>query len=156
MGANTEIMKGGDVRVLQRKSKTDQEGVGVEWHIPAGRQGVVGPAELIQWYWRNVGKPRSGFMFGSFRSVKGEVRVNGSRPIGYDTVRKQFKAMCMELGLPELDIHSCRIGGASEASRLGAPSEVVKRTGGWKSAAVDGYIRPEGPMKMVVDLLTRK
>ena len=81
--------------------------------------------------------------------------MSGSKPIGYDTVRKQFKLTCEELGLSDLDIHSCRIGGASEASRLGAPREVVKRTGGWKSAAVDGYIRPEGPMRMVVDLLTR-
>ena len=44
-----ESLENGDVRVLQPKSKTDQEGVGVEWHIPAGRQGVVGPAELTDW-----------------------------------------------------------------------------------------------------------
>ena len=95
-------------------------------------------------------------MFGSFKSVRGELLVSTSVAIGYDTIRKQFKSMCVDLGLPELDIHSCRIGGASEASRLGAPREVVKKAGGWRSAAVDGYIRPERPMQIVVDLLTER
>ena len=39
----------------------------------------------------------------------------------------------------------------------GAPREVVKKTGGWRSAAVDGYIRSEGlSMKVVVDLLAER
>ena len=45
--------------------------------------------------------------------------VSGSGAIGYDTIRKQFKSMCGDLGLTELDIHSSRIGGASEVSILG-------------------------------------
>ena len=39
----------------------------------------------------------------------------------------------------------------------GAPREVVKKTGGWRSVAVDGYIRTEGlSMKFVVDLFDRE
>ena len=83
-----ESLENEDVRVLQPKSKTDQEGVGVEWHIPEGRQGVVGPAELIGWFWECVGRPQSGLMFGSYKSVRGELVVSGSVAIGYDTIRK--------------------------------------------------------------------
>ena len=92
-----ESLENEDVRVLQPKSKTDQEGVGVEWHIPEGRQGVVGPAELIGWFWECVGRPQSGLMFGSYKSVRGELVVSGSVAIGYDTIRKQFKSMCVDL-----------------------------------------------------------
>ena len=48
----------------------------------------------------------------------------------------------------ELDILSCRIEGASEAARLVAPREVARKTGGWRSAAVDDYLWPEGPSKL--------
>ena len=74
--------------------------------------------------------------------------------MGYDTIRKQWKAKLEQLGLPCLDIHSCRIGGASESSRLGARRDEVKRVGGWRSSAVDLYIRPEEPMVKIVDLLS--
>ena len=94
--------------------------------------------------------PERGFMFCACRGVK----VLWVKAIGYDTVRKQFKAKCELLGLGRLDIHSCRIGGASESSRMGARREVIKTVGNWKSSAVDVYIRPEEPMAEVIGLLT--
>ena len=56
------------------------------------------------------------------------------------------------MGLPELDVHSARIGGATESSRRGAKRENVKRVGEWKSYVVDQYIRPERPWQEVVDV----
>ena len=48
-------------------------------------------------------------------------------------MRKCFKDKCKKLGLEELeelDLHSCRIGGATESSRMGARRDVVKQDGG--------------------------
>ena len=37
---------------------------------------------------------------------------------------------------------------------MGAGRDVMKQAGGWASAAVDTFIRPEGPLATVVELLT--
>ena len=103
-----------------------------------------------------MGRPRKGFLFGSIRASKlGSVPI-WSKPVGYDTVRKQFKVKLEELGLPEFDIHSARIGGATESSRKGAKREDIKTVGGWKSSEADTYIRPERPWQEVVKLAVVK
>ena len=56
--------------------------------------------------------------------------------------------------LHKLDLHSCRIWGATESSRLGVARDVIKKVGNWKSSAVDGYIRPEGSAEQIVKVLT--
>ena len=59
-----------------------------------------------------------------------------------------------ELGLPMFGVHSCRIGGATEASREGVCRDVIKQGGNWKSHAVDLYIRPSAPMVEIVEKLS--
>ena len=48
------------------------------------------------------------------------------------------------LGLRKLSLHSGRIGGASEVAAAGAGRAEIMKAGGWKSGAVDSYIRPLG------------
>ena len=144
----------GSIVVIQPTSKTDQIGKGIIIKIPCGRKGKIGPAEIIRWYLKSQEIPLEGFLFSVLRASGQGVVSWWKKAVGYDTIRKQFKNKCLELKLPVLDIHSCRIGAASESARLGARREVVKEVGGWKSAAVDLYIRPEEPLSQVVNLLT--
>ena len=144
----------GSVVIIQPASKTDQVGKGSVIRIPRGRKGKIGPAEILKWYLRGQDIPSEGFLFPVLRASRQGVVSWWKKAVGYDTIRKQFKNMCVELKLPLLDIHSCRIGAATESTRLGARRDVVKEVGGWRSAAVDLYVRPEEPLAQVVDLLT--
>ena len=45
------------------------------------------------------------------------------------------------LGLGRISWHSGRIGGATEASKKGLSRSVIMKAGGWRSSAVDSYIR---------------
>ena len=125
-----QVQEDGSIKIFQDKSKTDQEGMGVVHTIPKGKNGKLGPVDIIQWFLNVWDVPEQGYVF---CKLKHDVRLkevvpDWRSPVGYDMFRKQFKIFSEELGLPSLDIHSCRIGGASESSRLGARREVVKRS----------------------------
>ena len=95
-----------------------------------------------------------GFVFCLLRRSKSGHSAWLESSVGYDVLRKQFKAKLREIGLPELCIHACRIGGATELSQLGVSRDVIKHGGNWKSQAVDLYIRPERPMMKIVNKLS--
>ena len=140
--------------IIQEKSKTDQLGKGLVVIVPNALGDKVGPSELLKWFYRKLGKPEVGFVFCKFQYSKHGNKPNFDKAVGYDTIRKAFKNKLDELGLPKLDVHSCRIGGATESSRLGVARDVIKKVGNWKSSAVDGYIRPEGSAEQIMKVLT--
>ena len=150
---NIRELPDGSFEIVQVSSKTDQEGRGVLIRIPSGKKGKVGPAELLRTYLRSMGNSESGFVFCAMRASKKGLVPMWSKAVGYDTVRRQMKEMCRDNGLPELDVHSARIGGATESARMGASRQQIKIVGNWRSAAVDGYIRPDEPMRGILDLL---
>ena len=61
--------------------------------------------------------------------------------VSYNMARKQLLKERVLLGLGQVSWHSGRIGGASEASKKGLSRSVIMRAGGWRSSAVDTYIR---------------
>ena len=144
----------GGFKVVQPRSKTDQLGHGLEIYIPRGRVGTIGPFEILDWLRKGVGRPEKGFVFCSLRRNKYGHSARLEFSAGYDVLRKQFKAKLREIGLPEFCIHACRIGGATELSRLGVSRDIIKQGGNWKSEAVDLYIRPERPMTKIVNKLS--
>ena len=152
---NIERKSDGGWKIFQKKSKTDQLGKGIIINVPETLDNKVGPSEILDWYHRKLARPKDGYVFCSFRASKQIKLSECSKAVGYDAIRKAFKKKLKELGLPELDIHSCRIGGATESSRMGVTRDVIKLVGNWKSSAVDTYIRPEEPMELVVDVLTK-
>ena len=115
--------------------------------MPETLDNKVGPSEILDWYHRKLARPKDGYVFCSFRASKQKKLSEFSKAVGYDAIRirKAFKKKLKELGLPELDIHSCRIGGATESSRMGVKRDMIKLVGNWKSSA----------MELVVDVLTK-
>ena len=152
---NLERKREGGWKIIQESSKTDQLRKGIIINVPGALDNKVGPSEILDWYHRKLARPKVGYVFCSFRASKQRKLPEFAKAVGYDTIRKAFKKKLKEFGLPELDLHSCRIGGATESSRMGVSREVIKLVGNWRSSAVDTYIRPEEPMELVVDVLTR-
>ena len=67
----------------------------------------------------------------------------GGQAVSYFAARKQLVKERELLGLGKVTWHSGRIGWATEASKKGVPRSVIMRGGGWRSSAVDSYIRVE-------------
>ena len=60
------------------------------------------------------------------------------------------------LGLRKISLHSGRIGGSSEAAAAGVGRAEIMKAGGWRSAAVDAYIRPVGEGQEVSRKLVKR
>ena len=127
------------------KSKTEQDCSGKEFSLPRSSK-KDGPVEIISWYLDQLDVPQTGYLFPKLKADRSN--REGVSPIwncsmSYNQGRQQFKDKCRELSLSQFDLHSFRIGGASEGARLGVDRNIIKKAGNWKSSAVDLYIRPE-------------
>ena len=80
-------------------------------------------------------------MFPRFRNGgKGVLPIKGIS-VSYKAAAEQLKAEVKRLGLGNISLHSGRIGAATAGARAGMAREQLKACGGWRSDAVDGYIR---------------
>ena len=128
------------VKVWMERSKTDSGRKGCQFVLTKGRIGSVSVTALIQWYLKSLGGvSEEAFIFPVFRGGKA---VEG-QAVSYCAARKQLLRERELLGLGGVTWHSGRIGGATEASRKGVSRSVIMRGGGWRSSAVDSYIRVE-------------
>ena len=73
--------------------------------------------------------------------------------VSYNSARIQLLKLWEELGLGKITRHSGRIGAASEAARKKVSRNVIKRSGGWLSSAVDAYMKVDDPGVLVGDVL---
>ena len=128
------------VKVWMARSKTDSRGDGCHFVLSKAKIGSVSVTALVQWYLESLGDiSEESFIFPVFRKGK----AVQDQAVSYCAARKQ---LCKErelLGLGGVSWHSGRIGGATEASRMGISRSVIMRGGGWRSSAVDSYIRVE-------------
>lgn len=131
--------------VLVRSSKTDQEGIGAEVHIPAGVHSDTDPVRVVRRYLAALAE--LGIINGRlFRSVDRHGRPGGS--ISPDGVNKAVREGARRAGLDGADLfsaHGLRAGGATSAYRAGAPVSAITAQGRWseRSTTVLGYIRVE-------------
>ena len=103
-----------------------------------GKMGSVSVTALVEWYLRSLGDMgEDGFIFPVFQKGK----AVETQAVSYCMARKQLLKERVLLGLGQVTWHSGRIGGASEASEKGLSRSVIMRAGGWRSSAVDTYIR---------------
>ena len=79
------------------------------------------------------------YVFPMFRRGK----AVGTQAVSYCAARKQLLKERVLLGLGQVSWHSGRIGDATEASKKGLSRSVIMKAGGWRSSAVDSYIRVE-------------
>ena len=93
---------------------------------------------MIEWYPRSLGDVgEDGYVFPVFRRG----RAVETQAVSYCAARKQLLRERGLLRLGRVSWPSGRIGGATEASKKGLSRSVIMRAGGWRSAAVDSYIR---------------
>ena len=134
------VREDGRVKVWMSRSKTDSRGDGCHFVLTKAKLGSVSVTALVQWYLESLGGiSEEAFIFPVFR--KGKALQDTA--VSYCAARKQLLREKELLGLGEVSWHSGRIGGATEASKMGIDRSVIMRGGGWRSSAVDGYIRVE-------------
>ena len=138
------------VKVWMERSKTDSKREGCHFVLTKSRIGSRSVTGLIEWYLESLGDiSDEAFIFPVFRKGK---PVEG-QAVSYCAARKQLIRERELLGLGKVTWHSGRIGGATEASKKGVSRCVIMQGGGWRSSAVDSYIRVEEAGVQMGDVL---
>ena len=110
----------------------------------------VSVTRLVKWYKESLGSVSdNSFFFPVFRRG----RPVGGRAVSYNTARVQLNKEREVLGLGKITWHSWPIGAAAEAARKRVSREVIMKSGGWISGAVDTFIRFQDRGVMVGDAL---
>lgn len=136
------------VEILIHNSKTDRKRVGQKVVFDLNSF----PAKFLKLYFRRFKFEdyRGGdfYVFMSMRKdVKGNCLIFRDKRISYSSCSRIVKDLFEKAGVSSkfIKLHSLRIGGASEASRLGVPDFRIGLNGRWKSdSARRLYQRDEG------------
>jgi integrase len=127
------------LRVLVRRSKTDQEGEGLEKGILFQADPSVCPVRALR-AWKEAMGDSSGPLF---RAVSRHGKVSLTR-LTDRAVHLVVKRACNAAGLDtdKFSAHSLRSGLATQAAIDGCPERTIMRQGGWRGVqTVRGYIR---------------
>ena len=149
-----EFKEDGSLEIWMKQSKTDQGSRGEKFVISGEKMknGISVP-EIMRWYLKDLGLRRSAFVF---CHIDQRGRFNEEKYLTYNEARRIMIKEQGCLGLRKISLHSGRIGGASEAAAAGAGRAAIMKAGGWRSSAVDVYIRPIGEGQEVSRRLVRK
>ncbi|KAA0944483.1 site-specific integrase [Pseudomonas sp. ANT_H14] len=126
------------LRITLPRSKTDQEGEGLERAIPYG-DSLCCPTKALRG-WLEVAQIEQGPLFRrvSRWGVIGEVALHEG---SVNTILAARAKAAGLLSVPEMSSHSLRRGLATSAHRAGAGFLEIKRQGGWRhDGTVHGYI----------------
>ena len=138
------------VKVWIETSKTDNKRKGSEFVLTKSKICGVSVTELVRWYLKSLGDiPSQAYIFPVFRRRK----PVWDQAVSYNSARIQLNKERELLGLGKVTWHLGRIGAATEASKKKISRNIIMRSGGWKSAAVDSYIRVEDAGVRVGDAL---
>jgi integrase len=120
------------------RSKTDQQGEGIERVIPIGVGSICAVQALKDWL------THAGITSGPvFRPINrwGQLQDRGLRPAAINDVLKSLAESCGFEFASELSSHSFRRGLSTSAARENLDFELIKKQGGWKNdATVREYI----------------
>ena len=147
---NVEIRDDGRVKIWVEKSKTDSRREGFSFVLTKRRIRGVKVTRLVQWFLDSLGDI---LMKASFFPVFKRGKAVWGQAVSYNSARSQLIKLREELGLGKITWHSGRIGAASEAARKKVSRNVIKRSGGWLSSAVDVYMKVEDPGVLIGDVL---
>lgn len=125
------------LRILLPRSKTDQEGEGIERVIPLGD--TLCPTRALR-TWLDAASISEGPLF---RRITRWGKI-GAESLNPASVNAILSARAQQTGLdyePELSSHSLRRGLATSAYLAGAGFKEIKKQGGWRhDGTVHGYI----------------
>lgn len=139
LDADDVIETDAGLRILVRRSKTDQEAEGHEKGIPRKADPEVCPVLALR-AWRDAAGIQAGPLW---RAVNRHDQIQPGR-LSDRGVALVVKRACLRAGLdPDRYAgHSLRSGFATSAAEGGAPERAIMRQGGWTSEAmVRRYIR---------------
>ena len=140
----------GRVSVWMEKSKTDKKKEGDEYVLTKKKVGKISGTKLIRWYKKSLGDvSEDSFFFPVFRRGK----VVEDKAVSYNSARIQLNKERVSLKLGKITCHSRRIGAVTEAAKKKISRNVIMKSGGWKSSAVDIYMRVKEPGVKVGDSL---
>jgi site-specific recombinase XerD len=134
------------IRVILRKSKTDQEGAGMEKGIAYGSNPDTCPVRILQ-DWIEAAKIREGALF---RQINKYGQVSKKRLASSHSVARIVKEYVQKIGLSNAQYsgHSLRAGFATEASGKGASlDDIMRQTGHRSVEMVREYIRKQNLFK---------
>jgi site-specific recombinase XerD len=134
------------IRVILRKSKTDQEGAGMEKGIAYGSNPDTCPVRILQ-DWIEAAKIREGALF---RQINKHGQVSKKRLASSHSVARIVKEYVKKIGLSNTEYsgHSLRAGFATEASGNGASlDDIMRQTGHRSVEMVREYIRKQNLFK---------
>ena len=97
---------------------------------------------MLSWYRKSLNLGDEDFLFPRLRGSKNGVVAVGSKAVAYSTALADLKQVNRRLGMPNLTLHSSRIGGATEGIAVGVSRDNIRVRGGWRSSAMDVYIKP--------------
>jgi site-specific recombinase XerD len=134
------------IRIILRRSKTDQEGAGMEKGIAYGSNPDTCPVRILQ-DWLEAAQIKEGPLF---RQVNKYGQVSKKRLASPHSVARIVKEYVHRIGLPEDQYsgHSLRAGFATEASGNGASlDDIMRQTGHRSVEMVREYIRKQNLFK---------
>ena len=149
-----EFKEDNSLEVWMKRSKTDQESKGEKFVISGERMrnGASVP-DIMRWYLKAMKLKESAYVF---CHIDQKNECHQDRFITYAEARRVMIKEQVWLGLRKISLHSGRIGGATEAAAAGAGRAAIMRAGGWRSGAVDTYIRPTEEGQEVSRMLVRR
>jgi len=129
------------LRLILRRSKTDQEGETVTIGLPYGSNPATCPVRAWR-AWRDLAGLAGG---PAFRAVTRHGHIGATR-LGDRAVARMVRRRALAAGLDgDFAGHSLRAGFATEGYAQGTPELAVMRHGRWRSAAVmRGYVEEGG------------
>jgi hypothetical protein len=139
---DVKYLHSGDLEVFVKSSKTDQERRGSTFVMSGKSKGGICIPELVSWYTKSLNLGDEDFLFPRLRGSKNGAVAVGSKAVAYSTALADLKEVTRRLGMPNLTLHSSRIGGATEGIEAGVDRDKIRICGGWSSSAMDVYIKP--------------
>ncbi|WP_430462503.1 tyrosine-type recombinase/integrase [Thalassolituus sp. LLYu03] len=118
--------------IILPRSKTDQNGRGLQRALPFGPEGIC-PARAIR-SWIKAAGIASGPLFRAINRW-GQLGEQTLNPASVNDCLKRIGAACGFDFLPELSSHSLRRGMSTSAAREQVAFELIKKQGGWQSDA---------------------
>lgn len=134
------------IRIILRRSKTDQEGAGMEKGIAYGSNPDTCPVRILQ-DWLEAAQIKEGPLF---RQINKYGQISKKRLASPHSVARIVKEYVHRIGLPEEQYsgHSLRAGFATEASGNGASlDDIMRQTGHRSVEMVREYIRKQNLFK---------
>ena len=130
------LFKKDKIVIFIRKSKTDRFREGQSVSFDNGSF----PAKFVSLYFKrfcfsDYVDSDDYFVFMSMKRKQGECLIYRDYPVSYSSCSRIVRQLFEKAGIPSklIKVHSLRIGGATESSRLGVPDFLVGANGRWKS-----------------------